>query len=121
MDHLVPVNSQCQTRASDIVKLIILDILSGPGKRSFIGNNGCMTSISRSGFGQGWSRLGSTTMPSRVIGIDGMRRISIKSFRLASCRSTRKKASLCWPWPFPAPGVRSSPRNAHERARGAGN
>ncbi len=29
MDHLVPVNPQCQTRASDIVKLIILDILSG--------------------------------------------------------------------------------------------
>nr|WP_255516138.1 DUF4277 domain-containing protein [Geobacillus sp. C56-T2] len=51
MDHLVPVNSQCQTRASDIVKLIILDILSGPGKRSFIWNNGRMTSIGRSGFG----------------------------------------------------------------------
>nr|WP_033017950.1 DUF4277 domain-containing protein [Geobacillus subterraneus] len=29
MDHLVPVAPQCQTRASDIVKLIILDILSG--------------------------------------------------------------------------------------------
>ncbi|MGZ0085003.1 IS1634 family transposase [Caldibacillus thermoamylovorans] len=29
IDHLVPVDPQCQTRASDIVKLIILDILSG--------------------------------------------------------------------------------------------
>ncbi|WP_235598029.1 DUF4277 domain-containing protein, partial [Geobacillus sp. B4113_201601] len=29
MDHLVPVDPQCQTRASDIVKLIVLDILSG--------------------------------------------------------------------------------------------
>nr|WP_269320055.1 hypothetical protein [Geobacillus subterraneus] len=51
MDHLVPVDPQCQTQASDIVKLIILDILSGPGKRSFIWNNGRMTSIGRSRFG----------------------------------------------------------------------
>ena len=29
IDHLVPVDPQCQTRASDIVKLIVLDILSG--------------------------------------------------------------------------------------------
>ncbi|WP_297992168.1 DUF4277 domain-containing protein, partial [uncultured Anoxybacillus sp.] len=29
IDRLVPVDPQCQTRASDIVKLIVLDILSG--------------------------------------------------------------------------------------------
>lgn len=29
MDRLVPMDPQCQTRTSDVVKLIILDILSG--------------------------------------------------------------------------------------------